>query len=306
MADPMVSIILPTNRRSPFLGEALASVAAQTFTAWELILVDNGVPDRQELDELVARYDGMRVVGAAPVSLGFARNAGVAVASGEFFVFHDDDDVWRPERLQRQVESLAARAQAPASYVGGWHMDAAGTAFGPGFPARSASADDMLRGAVPTPHICGTLMVRREAHLLVGGFAPELPIMEDFEYMLRLLELGTFACVEGQHLGYRRHDGNLTNTGWQNVARRRRIMRASLVRLAEGAAGRGDERLERLHREHLRRFDERSTAEAGGAFVSAVRHGRWQAARSAAAWGIRRSPRRFLTAGFSRLIRRSA
>ncbi|MET0296642.1 MAG: glycosyltransferase family A protein [Microbacterium sp.] len=300
-----MSIILPTNRTSPFLREALASVAEQTFASWELILVDNGVPDGDALRALVSEFDGMRVIQAPPVSLGFARNAGVVEARGELYVFHDDDDVWSPDRLRLQVEALDASPDAPASYVGGWHMDAAGTPFGPGFPATAESADDMLSGAVPTPHICGTLMVRRSAHLLVGGFAPELPIMEDFEYMLRLLELGTFACVEGQHLGYRRHDGNLTSTGWRNVAQRRAIMRASLQRLAEGAGGRGDARHERLYREHLRRFDERSSEEAGGAFVAAVRRGEWNAARSGAAWGIRRSPGRFVGAGVARVTRRN-
>jgi len=305
MADPKVSIILPTNRASPFLQEALASVAAQTYPAWELILVDNGVPDGRGLRELVAGFEKMRVVAAPPVSLGFARNAGVEQARGDYYVFHDDDDVWAADRLALQVAALETSPDAPAVFVGGWHMDAEGTPFGPGFPARPASADDMLRGAVPTPHICGTLMVRRRSHVLVGGFAPELAIMEDFEYMLRLLELGTFACVEGQHLGYRRHDGNLTNTGWRNVAQRRSIMRGSLLRLADGARDRGDTRVEGLYREHLRRFDERSSEEAGGTVVAAIRRGEWGAARSGAAWGIRRSPARFLGAGFARATRRS-
>lgn len=305
MADPRVSIILPTNRTSPFLAEALASVAAQTYTSWELLLVDNGVPDSAAVRDLVAGFDRMRVVAAPAVSLGFARNAGVVEARGEFYVFHDDDDVWKPDRLELQVRALEGTASAPAAYVGGWHMDAAGTSFGPGFPARPASSEAMLRGAAPTPHICGTLMVRRSAHLLVGGFAPELAIMEDFEYMLRLLELGTFVCVEGRHLGYRRHDGNLTNTGWRNVAQRRTIMRASLVRLADGARDRGDARVAELYREHLRRFDARSAAEAGGSVVAALRRGDWGAARSGMAWGLRRSPVRFVRAGIARVARRS-
>ncbi len=305
MADPRVSIILPTNRESPFLREALESVADQTFSSWELILVDNGVPRGGALRELVADFARMRIIEAAPVSLGFARNAGVVEARGELYVFHDDDDVWAPDRLRLQVEALDATPDAPAAYVGGWHMDAAGTPFGPGFPANAESSDDMLRGSAKTPHICGTLMVRRASHLLVGGFAPELPIMEDFEYMLRLLELGTFACVPGQHLGYRRHDGNLTSTGWRNVAQRRAIMRASLQRLADAAGGRGDARLERLYREHVRRFDAESSNEAGGAFVAAVRRGQWDAARSGAAWGLCHAPARFVGAGFARVAGRT-
>jgi glycosyltransferase involved in cell wall biosynthesis len=305
MSDPRVSIILPTNRTSPFLREALTTVAEQTFTSWELIVVDNGVPDAEALRALVAGYDGMRVIDARPVSLGYARNAGVVAARGELYVFHDDDDVWHPDRLRLQVAALENSPEAPAAYVGGWHMDAAGTPFGPGFPATQQSAQDMLSGAARTPHICGTLMVRRSSHLLVGGFAPELPIMEDFEYMLRLLELGTFVCVGGQHLGYRRHDGNLTSTGWRNVAQRRAIMRSSLQRLADAAGGRGDARLERLYREHVRRFDEESSNEAGGAFVAAIRRSQWDAARSGAAWGLRHAPARFVGAGFARVVGRT-
>src|SRR5262249_32641582 len=129
-------------------------------------------------------------------------------------------------------------------------------------------------------------------------------IMEDFEYQLRLLELGTFECVEGQHFGYRRHDGNLTNTGWENIARRRVIMRSSLARLADAAAGRGNDRVEALYREHLRRFDEDSSAEAGGVFVASVRRRQWDAAWSGVSWGVSHRPTSFVRAGVSRVTRR--
>jgi glycosyltransferase involved in cell wall biosynthesis len=304
VTDPKVSIILPTNRSSPYLRAALESVAAQDVDGWELILVDNGAPDPAGLRDTVAGFARMRVIEAAAVSLGYARNVGVAHARGEFFVFHDDDDVWAPDRLRLQLEALAADPAAPAAYVGGWHMDAAGVPFGDGFPAEPATAAAMLSGERPTPHICGTLMVRRDAHLSVGGFAPELPIMEDFEYMLRLLERGTFACVPGQHLGYRRHADNMTSTGWRNLAARRSIMRASLARLAEAAGGRRDARTAALYRRHLERFDARSAAEAGGDVVAAVRRREWDAAGAGIAWGVRRSPVRFGRAAIARVTRR--
>lgn len=301
---PTVSVILPTNRDSPFLPAAIQSVADQTFRSWELILVDNGVPDGAGIRRLVETTPGARLVVAQPYSLGYARNSGAAHARGELLVFHDDDDIWRPDRLALQIDALAAHPEAPASWVGGWHMDADGRPFGPTFDATPTTADDMLRGRAPLPHICGTLMVRRGAHLAVGGFAPELPIMEDFEYMLRLLSLGRFVSVDHELLGYRRHADNMTSTSWENTAMRRRIMDASLTRLRAAAAARGDVAMAAALDEHVGRFRRASATEAGGDMLAGARRRDWPAVAAQLRWGATRDPLGFARGVAARMRRR--
>ncbi|PJI94117.1 glycosyltransferase family A protein [Luteimicrobium subarcticum] len=287
---PLVSIVLPTNRRSPYLRAAVETVANQTYEMWELVIVDNGVEDDVWLTAALDGIPRTRVITTRPATLGRSRNVGFGESRGSLVVFHDDDDLWIPERLALQVESLLRTPDAPACYVGGWHMDASGAPFEPAFPAVPATAADMLRGAVPTPHICGTLMIRRDAFVTVGGFAPELPIMEDFEFMLRLLYEGTFSCVPGEALGYRRHDANMTSTDRANVRARRSVMEQSLVRLAAAARLRGDSHNAELLEEHLTRFRGRAATEAGAAAVGVARRNGPGDAMAELAWGARRAP----------------
>jgi len=303
MARPRISVVLATNRDSPFLPESLQSLTDQTWSDWELVVVDNGVPDQARLHELVGAVPRSRIVEATPWTLARSRNVGVAASVGDLLVFHDDD-VWAPTRLERQVDALDAAPGAVASSVGGWHLDEHGRRIGAGFPARAASAEAILAGRSPTPHICGALMVRREAHLEAGGFAPELSIMEDFEYMLRLLMLGELACVPEELLGYRRHSENMTSTDLGNYRLRRHVMDESLERLRWSAEARGDARTQALLAEHRDRFRSEAAVVAGGDVVRLLRRGNLRDAVGELAWGVRAGPRRVVSGAWRRVVRR--
>jgi len=104
---PAVSVILPTYNRAYCLGRAVDSVLTQTFRDFELIVVDDGSTD--ETQELLAGYTDPRLrVIRQPENKGqsAARNAGILAANGKYIAFHDSDDEWLPEKLERQVEVL--------------------------------------------------------------------------------------------------------------------------------------------------------------------------------------------------------
>jgi CDP-glycerol glycerophosphotransferase len=92
---PRLSVIVPIYAVEPFLGDCLDSLAAQDVSDFEAILIDDGSPDRSgELAERYAARDPrLRVVHQANAGLGAARNAGVALARGEFLAFLDADDM---------------------------------------------------------------------------------------------------------------------------------------------------------------------------------------------------------------------
>jgi GT2 family glycosyltransferase len=108
---PAVSIILPTFNRARFLPQALESIKAQTFTDWELIVVDDGSTDntRELVEELtrgwpqLVRYHQQENQGAYG-----ARNTGLELAAGEYVAFFDSDDVWLPHHLADCVTALRA------------------------------------------------------------------------------------------------------------------------------------------------------------------------------------------------------
>jgi|GEM_PF-2274076 len=285
--QPLVTVVIATNRDSPYLEAAIDSVVAQTYPAWELVIVDNGVPDGDTLAAVVARAPRSRIVRIPPpVTVSLARNAGVAVAAGDLLVFLDDDDVWHEERLRLQVRALASRPSAPASYCGGWHMDAGGLPFPPSWPASPASAGEMLAGRARMPHICGAMMIRRNAFARVGGFSPELTMLEDFELAVRLLGLGDFVCVPDELVGYRRHDRNATSTGLANLRVRRTAMDGILSRHAWAAAVRGDHTAARLLREHRSRERARASREAASTTLAAFRRGRAADGIGEMRWGL--------------------
>lgn len=115
MSSPRVSIVLPTFNRAAFIPGAFASIAAQTFRDWELIVVDDGSTDdtRRVVEEHAAPLSPRQVHYIARPNGGpaAARNTGIARASGEYVAFFDSDDLWTGHHLAECVEALDANRE---------------------------------------------------------------------------------------------------------------------------------------------------------------------------------------------------
>jgi glycosyltransferase involved in cell wall biosynthesis len=107
----VVSVIVPSYNASRYIRETLESVLGQTYSSFEVIVVDDGSTD--ETPAIVADYSRrdsrIRLVSQPNSGVGAARNRGIAQASGEFIAPLDADDIWYPEKLAKQVESLERR-----------------------------------------------------------------------------------------------------------------------------------------------------------------------------------------------------
>jgi glycosyltransferase involved in cell wall biosynthesis len=192
---PKVSVIIPVYNRATVVAEAIASVLGQTFQDFELLAVDDGSTDDtwQQLQACGPRLRALRQDhrGAAA-----ARNFGIRNATGEYLAFLDSDDLWRPEKLARQVEYLDNHPEVALVHCDGWvikgHEIPADLASLPTFyahrqPPHGAEAGARLRSAPSrTPHI----LVRRRVVEKIGGFAEDLWLHEDADFLLRLLEAG--------------------------------------------------------------------------------------------------------------------
>jgi len=108
---PLVSVIIPTYNRPGLVAEAVVSVLAQTFRDFELLVVDDGSTDGTA--ETLAAFAGQVTVLRHPDRRGVsaARNTGVAAAQGEWLAFLDSDDLWLPEKLDRQMAFLKAHPE---------------------------------------------------------------------------------------------------------------------------------------------------------------------------------------------------
>jgi glycosyltransferase involved in cell wall biosynthesis len=108
---PLVSIVLPTFNRARFLPEAFAAIAAQEWSDWELILVDDGSTDETPkiVEEWVAAMrQPVRFIRQQNMGAYGARNTALDYATGDYIAFFDSDDLWLPHHLDRCVRQLEA------------------------------------------------------------------------------------------------------------------------------------------------------------------------------------------------------
>ena len=106
---PLVSIIMPAYNAVKFISESIVSVQQQTFSNWELIIIDDASTDTTlaVVEEYCSYQKRIRSI-ALPTNqgAGFARNVGIKAAEGDFIAFLDSDDLWKPEKLQVQLDFM--------------------------------------------------------------------------------------------------------------------------------------------------------------------------------------------------------
>ncbi len=214
---PTFSVIIPVYNRSSFLEATLESVWRQTFTDYEVIIVDDGSTDDTPR-YLSALGDRVTVIKQANAGAGIARNNGAAKAHGTYLAFLDSDDLWFPWTLETVVE-LIAKHDRPSLISASLvpfknkteldsiaHTQTRAESFG---DYLSASDRDCFVGA-------GMMFVRRDKFLEVGGFCAQQINLEDHDLILRLgTAAGFVRILEPPTLGYRNHDN-----GWTTQSRR--------------------------------------------------------------------------------------
>lgn len=123
LVTSLVSIIMPTYNRAGLIMETIESVLHQTYVHWELIIVDDGSEDNTE--ELVAgiKDERIRFYKAGRIGInGKIKNIGLENARGELIAFIDSDDLWAPDKLEKQIKALQHYPNAGFSLTGGYNF----------------------------------------------------------------------------------------------------------------------------------------------------------------------------------------
>ena len=190
---PRVSVLLPLRDGERFVREAVDSILAQTFTDFELIVVDDGSTDGGP--DLVRSYDDPRLrLVTLPVAGGISRalHAGLAVSTAALVARMDADDVSLPERFAAQVAFLAAHPEVVAVGVTPVLMDQDGGGQRP-YPLLTRDAELRRRLTDKGPFCHGSVLMRRSALEAAGGYRSEQEPAEDYGLWLRLAAHGQLA-----------------------------------------------------------------------------------------------------------------
>jgi glycosyltransferase involved in cell wall biosynthesis len=215
--NPLVSIIMPTYNAAGFIAESISSVRAQTYTNWELVIVNDGSTDDtkaiiQGLQLPKKQLQYIEIDNAGP---GAARNRGIAAAQGALIAFLDADDVWEPTKLAQQVEQLITGSYDLVFSSGRFFGDnAAGhpfvTAKGP------YSGPEMFSVLYQHNRIPIVSALATKVALKKGGLFKEAGLLsrkcEDYDLWLRMADAGcSFFGMPEQLVRYRLHSGSSTH-----------------------------------------------------------------------------------------------
>ena len=206
MDNPLVSVVMVVCNADRFLAEAIESILSQTFREFEFIIVDFGSTDKSR--SIISSYAGgdsrVKFHTISKCALAEARNAGCFLAQGRYIAIMDADDVSVPDRLKWEFAFMEENPEV--GLLGGltdW-VDATGKSLRiDHLPAE----DREIRAALESrcPFIQPTVLIRREAFALVGGYRTMFSQAEDYDLWLRIAE--HFKCGNLKHvvLKYRIH-----------------------------------------------------------------------------------------------------
>lgn len=210
---PRVSVIIPTYNTAGFIAEALQSVFAQSFTDFEVIVINDGSPDTEQLERTLQpfrqRLAYLKQANGGPSA---ARNRGIEAARGEFLAFLDSDDSWLPDYLSLQMQSFAEHPEldvvcADTEFYGDPQMN-----------GHTFLAQSRLRGPVTfaamlmgNPLTTSCVVARKRVAVQAGLFDESLRVAEDYDLWLRMAAGGAVIKRRWKVLArHRVHPGGLS------------------------------------------------------------------------------------------------
>ena len=204
--NPLVSVIIPVYNGTNYLREAIDSVLAQTYTNYEIIVVDDGSTDGTW--EIVKSYGG-RVRGIRKENGGVASalNCGIRVAQGSYIAWLSHDDIFLPEKLERQVRFLQEFKQFKACYTDYYITNATGRILSeiktPWYPREQA-----IRALFGDMYISGsTMLIEHACFDQVGFFSDSLRYTQDAEMWLRIIRQFDIGHLPEKLMKQRTHPG---------------------------------------------------------------------------------------------------
>ena len=210
-----VSVIIPTYKHRDFVLATLDSVFAQTFTDYEVIVVNDGSPDDTSavLRPLV-ESGRIRYIEQANAGQAAARNRGLEEAQGEFIALLDDDDLWPPDKLEWQIEALQSQPGVVLVYGAKTNLNenVDKDHVRHEYPCGAVEEAFLVQNWITSP---GQTLIRKTALDQAGHFDPKIWGVDDWDLYIRLASAGEFCYIPRSSLYYRLHADNASKDIWR-------------------------------------------------------------------------------------------
>jgi glycosyltransferase involved in cell wall biosynthesis len=274
---PLISVIIPAYNAQTTIQKTIESVLNQTFTDFELLVIDDGSQDATL--EVVERISDQRlkVFSYPNAGVSATRNRGLAKATGELITFLDADDLWTPDKLEAQLDALKANPQAAVAYSWTDYIDECDRILYPG--AHVTANGDVYTKLLLSDFLenGSNALIRREALIDVGGFDEALCGPEDWDLFLRLAAKYQFVAVPRPQILYRLSTNSISFNLARQEAQCLKVLEREFDRVPASLAHLKQQSLANLYQYLLFRglagsLDRQIGLTAARCLVQAVRH----------------------------------
>lgn len=208
MCEKKVSIVLPVYNGEEHVTDSIRSIMSQTYQNWELIIVNDCSTDNtlQICEKIAEEDDRVRIISNGQnLKLPNSLNSGFNIATGDYYTWTSDDNMYRPEAIEILVNRLQQNPDAVMVYSDYTNIDVNGKVIG---EVKLQDPEYLVTG-----NVCGACFIyTAEIAKVVGKYDANLFLAEDYDYWMRIYRYGKIVHVTDSLYLYRRHAGSLTET----------------------------------------------------------------------------------------------
>ncbi|MBX3069824.1 MAG: glycosyltransferase [Thermomicrobiales bacterium] len=235
---PLLSVVMPVLNAELYLREAVESVLDQSFTDFELLVVDNGSTDATMdiVSQLAERDSRITSLICTEPGVAFALNAGLDASRGDWIARMDADDIAHPERFERQLSFLRQNPDTTLVSTHAWMVGPTGKVVGASeFGPRSRTEFRDMANRVDVRLLHPSVIFKRQVIIDVGKYPVDYPYSEDFALWSRLAESNyTMLTIPEKLLYYRVHDGSIGSARIRQQTESAALVRENVQRARAG------------------------------------------------------------------------
>lgn len=226
MITPVLSIVMPVYNRDKYISISVKSILSQTFSDYELIIINDGSTDKTE--DIIKNFNDERIIlinNEHNRGIVYSRNKGLSVARGKYIGMFDSDDIAYPQKFEEQIKFLSENPDF--GMAGTWvrHIDDNGTVLKNKWKLKAKSKYIPAIMLFRNYFVQSTVVMRKEA-IPAGGYSKGFDIVEDSKMWFDVSLKYKVANIQQYLLYYRVHSGGISNQGNEkHIANSKKLFR---------------------------------------------------------------------------------